>query len=115
MTNDVLMVRVYLSEADQGKRKRLMQEILTLLQQRHAVQGVTVFRAIAGLGTGGEVRADDILRLNVDLPIVVEFFDEPKVAEAAIALLRDLAPGGHIVSWPAQRRKVAALPPKQPG
>ena len=81
-TNDVLMVRVYLSESDQGKRKRLMQEILTLLQDRHAVQGVTVFRAIAGFGASGEVRADDILRLNVDLPIVIEFFDEPKVAEA---------------------------------
>ncbi len=114
MTNDVLMVRVYLHEADQGKRKRLMQEILTLLQERHAVQGVTVFRAIAGLGAGGEVRAEDVLRLNVDLPIVIEFFDEPKVAEAAIALLRDaLVPGGHIVSWPAQRHGSTALPPKQ--
>jgi PII-like signaling protein len=113
MDTDILMVRVYLSEADQGKRKRLMQEILTLLQERHAVQGVTVFRAIAGFGVGGEVRADDILRLNVDLPIVVEFFDEPMVAEAAIALLRGLVPGGHIVSWPARRHGAAALAPKQ--
>jgi uncharacterized protein len=113
MNNDILMVRVYLREDDQGKRKRLMQEILTLLQERHAVQGVTVFRAIAGLGAGGEVRADDILRLNVDLPIVVEFFDEPKVAEAAIALLNGLVPGDHIVSWPAQRHGSTALPPKR--
>ena len=112
MNNDILMVRVYLNEADQGNRKRLMQEILTLLQERHAVQSVTVFRAIAGLGVGGEVRADDILRLNVDLPVVVEFFDEPKVAEAAIALLDGLVPGGHIVSWPAQRH-AAAAPPKR--
>ena len=113
MSNDILMVRVYLHEADQGKRKRLMQEILTLLQERHAVQAVTVFRAIAGLGASGEVRADDVLRLNVDLPIVVEFFDEPKVAEAAIALLRNLVPGGHLVSWPAQRHESTTLPPKQ--
>ena len=113
MSNDILMVRVYLHEADQGKRKRLMQEILTLLQERNAVQAVTVFRAIAGMGASGEVRADDVLRLNVDLPIVVEFFDEPKVAEAAIALLNGLVPGGHIVSWPAQRHGPAALSPKQ--
>ena len=46
-----------------------------------------MFRAIAGFGASGEVRADDVLRLNVDLPIVIEFFDEPKVVEAAIALL----------------------------
>ena len=113
MSNDILMVRVYFHEADQGVRKRLMQEILTLLQERHAVQAVTVFRAIAGLGAGGEVRADDILRLNVDLPLVIEFFDEPKVAEAAIELLRGLVPGGHMVSWPAQRHGSTALPPKR--
>ncbi len=113
MNNDILMVRVYLHEADQGKRKRLMQEILALLQERHAVQGVTVFRAIAGMGANGEVRADDVLRINVDLPIVVEFFDQPKVAEAAITLLNGLVPGGHIVSWPAQRHGATALPPKR--
>jgi uncharacterized protein len=111
MGNDILMVRVYLSEADQGKRKRLMQEILTLLQDRHAVQGVTVFRGIAGFGAGGEVRADDILRLNVDLPLVVEFFDEPQVAEAAISLLNGLVPGGHIVAWAAHRHRLAAPSP----
>jgi uncharacterized protein len=110
MANDILMVRIYLSEADHGRRKTLMREILTLLQDRHAVQGVTVFRGIAGFGAGGEIRADDILRLNVDLPLVIEFFDEPKVAEAAIHLLDDLVPGGHIVSWPAQRYG-AAVPP----
>ena len=113
MNNDILMVRVYLHEADQGRRKRLMQEILALLQERHAVLGVTVFRAIAGLGASGAVRADDVLRLNVDLPIVVEFLDEPKVAEAAIALLHGLVPGGHIVSWPARRHGSSALPPKR--
>ena len=103
MSNDMLMVRIYLSEADQGKRRTLMQEILTLLQERHAVQGVTVFRGIAGFGAGGEVRADDILRLNVDLPLVIEFLDEPKVAEAAIGLLDDLVAKAHIISWLATR------------
>ena len=88
-------------------------EILTLLQDQHAVQGVTVFRGIAGLGAGGEVRADDILRLNVDLPLVIEFFDEPKVAEAAIRLLDDLVPGGHIVSWLANHYGTTALRPKR--
>jgi PII-like signaling protein len=81
------------------------------LHDRHAVQGVTVFRGVAGFG-GGEVHANDILRLTVDLPLVIEFFDEPEVAEAAIHLLDDLVPGEHIVSWPAKRYSAAALPPK---
>lgn len=113
MTNEILMVRIYLSEADHGRRRTLMREILTLLQERHAVQGVTVFRGIAGFGASGEVHADDLLRLNVDLPLVIEFFDEPKVADAAIHLLDDLVPGGHIVSWPARRHGPTALPPKR--
>ena len=110
MTNDVLMVRVYLSEAEHGRRKTLMREIFSLLHDQHAVQGVTVFRGVAGFGPDGEVHADNMLRLTVDLPLVIEFFDQPEVAEAAIHLLDDLVPGGHIVSWPA-RRYGPAVPP----
>ena len=110
MANDVLMVRIYLSEADHGRRRTLMQEIFSILHDRHAVQGVTVFRGVAGFGARGEVHADDILRLNVDLPLVIEFFDEPEVAEAAIHLLDDLVPGGHIVSWQARRHGPAYKP-----
>jgi len=113
MASDILMVRIYLSESDHGKRRTLMREILSLLQDRHAVQGVTVFRGIAGFGASGEVHADDLLRLNVDLPLVIEFFDDPKVAEAAITLLGDLVPDGHIVSWPARRQGTAVAPMKQ--
>lgn len=101
MTSDVIMVRVYLKEADHGKRGNLMQEIVTLLHDQHRVAGFTVFRGIAGSGTSGEVHASDVLRLAVDLPLVVEFFDSPKVVEAAIKLIRELVPGDHIVSWPA--------------
>ena len=109
MENEILVVRIYLSEADHGRRRTLMQEILTLLHDQHAVQGVTVFRGIAGFGAGGETRADDILRLNVDLPLVIEFFDQPQVAEAAIRLLDGMVPGGHIVSWPAKRYGTTSL------
>ena len=114
MDNEILVARIYLSEADQGRRRTLMQEILTLLHDRHAVQGVTVFRGIAGFGASGETRADDILRLNVDLPLVVEFFDEPQAAEAAVHLIDDLVPKGHIVSWPAKCHGVAC-PPRRRG
>ena len=55
MATDVLMVRIYLSEADHGRRRTLMQEILSTLHDRHAVRGVTVFRGIAGFGADGEI------------------------------------------------------------
>lgn len=103
MPDDLIMVRVYLSEEDHGRRKALTEEILALLRDRHAVQGATVFRGIAGYGAHGLVHADDILRISVDLPVVVEFFDAPPAAEAAIARLLELVPGDHIVSWPVRR------------
>ena len=85
MSTDVLMVRAYLSEADHGRRRTLMREILTALHDRHAVKGVTVFRGVAGFGADGDFHADDMLRINVDLPLVIEFFDEPTAQNAICA------------------------------
>lgn len=84
-----------------------MREIFSLLHDRHAVRGVTVFRGIAGFGADGEVHADDMLRLNIDLPLVIEFFDEPPAAEAAIHLLETMvAQGTHrILASEMQRRR----------
>lgn len=103
MDDDVMVVRIYLREAEHGKRKTLMQEVLGLLHDQHRVQGVVVFRGIAGFGDSGEVHAADLLRLNVDLPIVVEFFDRPEVAEAALRALDSMIPTKHILCWHAHR------------
>lgn len=81
-----------------------MREILTLLADQHRVQGVVVFRGIAGLGAGGEVRASDILRLNVDLPLVIEFFDQPKITDAVLSALEAMVPKGHMLAWHATRK-----------
>lgn len=104
MASDVTVVRIYLSEADHGHHKTLMQEILNILHDQHRVRGVTVFRGIAGFSGGGEVHAADMLRIMVDLPLVIEFFDEPTVAEAVMALLRDMLPEQRIVHWRAECR-----------
>jgi uncharacterized protein len=101
METEVTMVRIYLSEADHGRRKTLMREVLNILQDQHRVRAVTVFRGIAGLGEAGEVHASDILRILVDLPLVIEFFDAPTVVQAVLALLKDLIPEGRTVSWRA--------------
>lgn len=101
MESEVTIVRIYLHEADHGRHKTLMQEVLNILQKLHEVRGVTVFRAVAGLDESGQVRASDLLRLMVDLPLVVEFFDEPKAIEAVLAALDGLIPKGRIVHWKA--------------
>jgi PII-like signaling protein len=102
MDDEVTVVRVYLKETDHGQRKTLMEEILNILHDQQRVRGVVVFRGIAGFGSRGEVHAADILRLTVDLPLVIEFYDRTPIAEAAIRLLKNRIPPDHIVRWVAR-------------
>ncbi|HTV28334.1 MAG TPA: DUF190 domain-containing protein [Xanthobacteraceae bacterium] len=104
MDTEIRLVRMYLSEADQGRRKNLMQEILKVLHDQHRVRGVTVFRGIAGFGDTGEFHAADVLRIMVDLPLVIEFYDTPEVVEAVLAVVGGMVPKGRIVCWNASCR-----------
>jgi PII-like signaling protein len=108
MDRDVTVVRIYIHESEHGRRTTLLREVMNLLHDKQRVRGVTVFRGIAGFGSTGEVHAADLLRLNVDLPLVIEFFDEPAVAAAAMALLHDIVPDGHMVHWTASCSILAA-------
>lgn len=108
MNKPMWMVRIYLSEADHGRRHNLLDEIMELLHDQHRVHGVTVFRGIAGFGSKGVVRSADLLRLTQRLPLVVEFFDEEPAARAAIQALETLLPSGHLVYWPVQCKVMAA-------
>lgn len=105
MDKEVTVVRIYLREADHGKRKTLMQEVLNILHDQQRVQNLVVFRGIAGFGDSGEVRASDLLRINVDLPLVIEFFDTPTVVNAALALLDGLVPASQILMLRAEPHK----------
>jgi uncharacterized protein len=104
METDITVVRIYLSEGDQGRHTSLMQEILNLLRDKHRVKGVTVFRGIAGSGERGERHASDVLRILVDLPLVIEFFDQNAIVEAVLPLLKQMVPSGRIISWPVAVR-----------
>src|SRR5579863_1252135 len=104
MATDVTIVRIYLREADKGRRESLMNEILKVLHDQHRVKGVTVFRGVAGFGDTDEVHGADLLHILASLPLVIEFFDTPARIEAAIEILNGLLPADHIISWPATQR-----------
>lgn len=93
---DVRCVRVYLTEHDKYQR------LLAQLHDVEKVRGVTVFRGISGFGEAGHIHSSQLIDTMLDLPIVIEFFDEPGRVEAIIAHLRELVPAGHVLSWPAQ-------------
>ena len=94
---DVTMVRIYLTEGE-----RLLKKLLTRLHDEEKVLGVTVFRGIAGFGQSGKVHSSTLLDLSLDLPVVVEFFDEPEKINRIMAHLEPILPSGHVVSWPAR-------------
>jgi hypothetical protein len=93
---EVTMVRIYLTEAEHK-----LNALLERLHDKEKVQGVTVFRGVSGFGKSGKVHSSSLLDLSMDLPVVIEFFDEPqKVSEILEHLAPELEPG-HVVSWEA--------------
>lgn len=98
----VTIARIYIKEGDKVQGHNLMQEIFHLLHGEQKVHGVTVFRGVAGFGSHGEVHADDLLRLTVHLPLVVEFYDAPEVVASVLPRIEQMVPAGHIISWQAQ-------------
>jgi PII-like signaling protein len=48
------------------------------------------------------VHSSTLLDLSLDLPVVIEFFDEPAKVKRILAHLKDILPPGHVVSWQAR-------------
>jgi hypothetical protein len=88
------MVRVYLSESDHG-----LKPLLKCLHDELKVCGATVTRGVAGFGASGVVHSAGLVDLSSDLPLVLEFFDRPDRARAAIERIKDFVEPGHVVSW----------------
>ena len=95
-TIEVTVVRVYLTEA-----KAHLETLLKRLNDWGKVRGVTVFRGIAGFGKSGTIHSSSLLDISLDLPVVIEFFDEPVKAGEMIEYLYQVVGPGHIVSWSA--------------
>lgn len=96
-TLDVTMVRIYLHEG-QGQMESLMQ----LLHDEEKVRGVTAFRGVSGFGQSGKMHSSTLLDMSLDLPLIIEFFDETEKVEKVMENLNRLVKPGHLVSWPAQ-------------
>jgi PII-like signaling protein len=95
--SDVTMVRIYLTEAN-----HLMKQLLERLHDEERVRGVTVFRGITGFGKSGKMHSSSLLDLSLDLPVIIEFFDDPDKVEGILHHLKDILPAGHVVTWPAK-------------
>ena len=93
----VTVVRIYLSE-----RSHKHEKVFRLLHDREGVRGVTMFRGISGFGHSGRIHGASLLDLSLNLPVVIEFFDDPNKVEAVVADLREIVEPEHILSFSAQ-------------
>lgn len=93
---DVLMVRVYITEGS-----NLSKPITSYLKNEAKIRGFSIFRAISGFGEHGEHRAA-LIDFSLDLPLVIEFFDEKNKAMQAIEHLSKTLKAEHISFWEAK-------------
>ena len=98
-TMEVTVVRVYLTEANAH-----LNTLIKRLNDWGKVKGVTVFRGIAGFGQSGKIHSSALMSIadDDDLPLVLEFFDEPSKAEVMIEWISNIVGPGHVVSWNAK-------------
>jgi PII-like signaling protein len=95
-TIDVTMVRVYIMESD-----HLLETIANHLKNTLKIRGLSVFRAISGYGETGSHSAS-WLDLSLNLPLIIEFFDNKVKVESALEYLSKLIKHEHIVFWEAK-------------
>ncbi|MEN8176838.1 MAG: DUF190 domain-containing protein [Pseudomonadota bacterium] len=93
----VTMVRIYLTEGENQ-----LKPLLSFLHDEEEVCGVTAFRGIAGFGKSGKMHASGLLDLSLDLPLAIEFFDEPEKVARIVRDLKERVAPGHLVCWEAQ-------------
>ncbi len=93
---DVVMVRVYITEAS-----HLLDKVVTYLTKEAKIRGFSVFRAISGKGESGS-HSSFLLDLSLDLPLAIEFFDSKEKIDVALEYLSTIIKHEHIVFWDAK-------------
>ena len=96
-TIEVTMVHVYLTEGDHQ-----LESLLACLHDKEKVSGVTTYRGVSGFGRSGRIHSSTLLDMSLDLPLVIEFFDQPAKVEKILENLTKMVEPGHIVCWSAQ-------------
>ncbi len=92
----ITIARVYTLEGHDH-----LNQVLDILNNQQKIVGVTVIRGIAGVGCSGEMHTSSLLSLSLELPLIIEFFDDPEKVEKAIESLKSQLDLKHILSWSA--------------
>ncbi len=95
-TKEVTMARIYTLEGHDQ-----LNQALDILHDEQKIFGVTIIRGIAGFGENREVHTSSLLTLSLELPLIIEFYDEPEKVTKALQVLQSRLDFKHIVTWQA--------------
>jgi PII-like signaling protein len=95
-TKEVTIARIYTLEGHDQ-----LNQALDILHDEEKIFGVTIIRGIAGFGEDRKVHTSYLLTLSLELPLIIEFYDEPEKIKKAIQTLKSRLDFKHIVSWSA--------------
>ncbi|MGR9072647.1 MAG: DUF190 domain-containing protein [Gammaproteobacteria bacterium] len=95
-SRQITMARIYTLEGHDHLNK-----VLDILRDEEKIIGVTVIRGIAGYGASGAIHTSSLLNLSLELPLIIEFYDEDEKVQKAIEKIKSQLDLKHIVSWPA--------------
>lgn len=90
-----LRVSIYIGESDHYQGKSLYMSLLQFLKQEGAA-GATVVRGLAGFGAHSRIHTTTILDLSTDLPVRLEWIDQPEVVERLLPQVRRMVNDGLI-------------------
>jgi PII-like signaling protein len=93
---EITVARIYMLEGHDQ-----LNQALDILRDEEKIMGVTIIRGIEGFGENREVHTSSLLTLSLELPLIIEFYDEPEKVEKAIQVLNSRLDFKHIISWPA--------------
>ena len=96
MSKEITIARVYTLEGHDH-----FNQVLDILRDEENILGATVIRGIAGFGKSKEIHTSTLLNLSLELPLIVEFYDETDKVLRAIEKLKNRLELKHIISWPA--------------
>lgn len=94
--SEVTIARIYVLEGHDQ-----VGQALDILRDEAKVIGVSIFRGIAGFGEDREIHTSSLVTLSLELPLIIEFYDQPEKVEKAIQTLKSRLDLKHIISWPA--------------
>jgi CBS domain-containing protein len=88
-------VTIYIGESDRWHGKPLYMALLEHLR-RNGAAGATVLRGVAGFGAHSRIHSTSLVDLSADLPIQIEWIDQPEIVDRLLPEVRALVTEGLI-------------------